>query len=65
MHDINFRAATAIFGHFGIEWNARHDRAGAAGALAWIDFYKEQTPAVAQRDLGGWMPPKTGRSYKP
>jgi alpha-galactosidase len=38
VHDLSFRAATALFGHFGIEWDiasaGERDRAGLAEAIA-------------------------------
>jgi alpha-galactosidase len=41
-HDLGFRAASALFGHLGIEWDLRQasdvDRTDLA---AWIAFYKE------------------------
>ncbi len=42
-HDLSFRAATAVFGHLGIEW----DLAAADGRVleelaAWIGFYKAE-----------------------
>jgi alpha-galactosidase len=51
-HDLNFRAATAVFGHLGIEW----DLAGASDAeLAelgdWIAFYKEHRELLLGGDL--------------
>ena len=50
-HDLSFRAGTALFGHFGIEWDlaARHAggarRAGRAGSRC----YKELRAAAAHR----------------
>lgn len=45
-HPLNFRAATAIFGHLGIEWDLRKASATELEELgAWIAFYK------AHRDL--------------
>jgi alpha-galactosidase len=42
-HSLAFRAATAVFAHFGIEWDLRtaspHERAELA---AWVAFYKEE-----------------------
>jgi alpha-galactosidase len=41
VHDLSFRVATALFGHFGIEWDVtsagEEERAGLAEAIA---FYK-------------------------
>ena len=45
-HDLNFRAATAIFGHLGIEWDLSRASDAELGQLAdWIAFY------TAHRDL--------------
>jgi alpha-galactosidase len=45
-HDLSFRAATAVFGHLGIEWDlARVDTEELAELAEWIDFFK------AHRDL--------------
>ena len=47
-HDFGFRAATAIFGHLGIEWDLRQATESERAALAeWIAFYK------ASRELIG------------
>lgn len=41
-HDLAFRAATAIFGHFGIEWDLREATSDELEELsAWVDFYKQ------------------------
>ncbi|GAA1874927.1 alpha-galactosidase [Lapillicoccus jejuensis] len=46
IHDLNFRAATAVFGHLGIEWDlASATEAELAELRPWLDFYK------AHRDL--------------
>ncbi len=40
-HDLNFRAATAVFGHLGIEWDLADASERALAELgAWISFYK-------------------------
>lgn len=40
-HDLNFRAATALFGHLGIEWDVRQaDQREFAELAEWISFYK-------------------------
>lgn len=40
-HDLGFRAATALFGHFGIEWDlAEATDAELAELGAWIELYK-------------------------
>lgn len=49
-HDLSFRAATAVFGHFGIEWDLAQATDDELSELGWwIDWYK------ANRDvlLGG------------
>jgi len=47
-HQTGFRAATALLGHFGIEWDLRglgpEDRAEVA---AWVALHKEARPVVA------------------
>jgi alpha-galactosidase len=52
MHDLNFRAATAVFGHLGVEWNlleltdrARHE------LTAWVDFYRRHRALLLGGDL--------------
>ncbi|OIH82384.1 alpha-galactosidase [Arthrobacter sp. UCD-GKA] len=41
-HDLGFMARTAIFGHFGIEWNiARIDDSLGTELAQWVDFHKE------------------------
>ena len=41
-HDLSFRAATAVFGHFGIEWDLRKASPGERAELAdWIAFHKQ------------------------
>ena len=41
-HDLNFRAATAVFGHLGIEWDLRRASAADMAELGeWIEFYKQ------------------------
>jgi len=40
---LQFRAATALFGHFGIEWDiTTTDEADRAALSEWITLYKEQ-----------------------
>jgi alpha-galactosidase len=46
IHDLGFRAATAVFGHLGIEWDLRAASASELAELAeWVQFFK------AHRDL--------------
>ncbi|MFJ6417307.1 alpha-galactosidase [Paeniglutamicibacter sp. NPDC091659] len=41
-HDLGFMARTAIFGHFGIEWNISGIDENLGAELAgWVDFHKE------------------------
>ncbi|KQR10574.1 alpha-galactosidase [Cellulomonas sp. Leaf334] len=41
-HDLSFRAATALFGHLGIEWDLQEaDDAQRADLTAWIALYKD------------------------
>ena len=41
-HDLNFRAATAVFGHFGIEWDLAQATEDELQQLSWwINWYKE------------------------
>jgi alpha-galactosidase len=52
LHDLAFRAGTAIFGHLGIEW----DLAAATGEEIaelgeWVAFYKEQRGLLLAGDL--------------
>jgi alpha-galactosidase len=50
--DLSFRVATALFGHFGIEWDiasaAQEDQAALADAIA---FYKEVRPLLHKGTL--------------
>jgi alpha-galactosidase len=43
-HDLSFRAITAMFGHFGLEWDVRHladsERTELAGAIALFKQYR-------------------------
>nr|WP_269451978.1 alpha-galactosidase [Tessaracoccus coleopterorum] len=51
-HDLSFRAATAVFGHFGIEWDlAQADEEELAELGWWIDWYKANRAVL----LGGDM----------
>ncbi len=41
-HDLSYRAATAVFGHLGVEWNLLDvDERGLAELRRWIDWYKQ------------------------
>lgn len=42
-HSLGFRAATALFGHFGIEWDLREATPGELEELAaWVALYKQE-----------------------
>ncbi|WP_179646766.1 alpha-galactosidase [Spinactinospora alkalitolerans] len=46
-HVIDFRAGTALFGHFGIEWDiTRADPDDAARLGEWVALYKELRPLL-------------------
>jgi alpha-galactosidase len=46
VHDLSFRAGTAMFGHLGIEWDLRKATPAELAELGqWVEFYK------ANRDL--------------
>jgi alpha-galactosidase len=52
VHDLGFRAGTAIFGHLGIEWDlALASAAEIAELRAWIAFYKEHRELLLTGDL--------------
>ncbi len=52
MHDLGFRAATAVFGHLGIEWDLRAASTSELAELAeWILFYKENRSLLNGGDL--------------
>lgn len=51
-HDLNFRAATAVFGHLGIEWDLTTATAAEMAELAdWVAFYKEHRDLLFGGDL--------------
>ncbi|HET6533364.1 MAG TPA: alpha-galactosidase [Actinoplanes sp.] len=51
-HDLGFRAATAIFGHLGIEWDlARATAAELEELRDWIGFYKRHRDLLLAGDL--------------
>ena len=51
-HDLGFRAATAIFGHLGIEWDlGTATDADLAELTAWIAFYKRERGLLLRGDL--------------
>ena len=52
MHDLSFRAATAIFGHFGIEWDLSAATAQELAQLKeWVSFYKANRKLLMGGDL--------------
>ncbi|MFC7625283.1 alpha-galactosidase [Microlunatus sp. GCM10028923] len=51
-HDLSFRAGTAVFGHFGIEWDlAEATEAELAELGGWIDFFKAERGLLLGGDL--------------
>jgi alpha-galactosidase len=51
-HDLGFRAATAIFGHLGIEWDlTKATDPELAELRAWIRFYKHERDLLLRGDL--------------
>jgi alpha-galactosidase len=51
-HDLGFRAATAIFGHLGIEWDlAEATPAETAELREWIAFYRRRRDLLHGGDL--------------
>lgn len=52
VHDLDFRAATAVFGHLGIEWDlAEASDEELAALAAWISFYKKHRHLVLDGDV--------------
>ena len=52
IHDLDFRAATAIFGHLGIEWDlSKASDTELADLGVWIDFYKQHRDLLLRGDL--------------
>jgi alpha-galactosidase len=46
-HSLAFRAATALFGHFGIEWDLREASAEELDELAaWVALYKQERELI-------------------
>ncbi|HEX8080908.1 MAG TPA: alpha-galactosidase [Jatrophihabitans sp.] len=47
-HSLAFRAATALFGHFGIEWDLRRASADELEELtAWVSLYKQERELIS------------------
>lgn len=52
VHDLDYRAATALFGHLGIEWDLRTASDQELAELAgWIAFYKAHRDLLADGDM--------------
>jgi alpha-galactosidase len=52
IHDLSFRAATAVFGHLGIEWDLSAATAQELADLReWISFYKANRRLLMSGDL--------------
>ena len=52
LHTLGFRAATAVFGHLGIEWDlAAATTEELAELTEWIQLYKERRPLLFTGDL--------------
>jgi alpha-galactosidase len=46
-HDLSFRAATALFGHFGIEWDlCAADPAERAELRSWVEYYRSMRDLI-------------------
>ncbi|MGI3782543.1 MAG: alpha-galactosidase, partial [Janthinobacterium lividum] len=51
-HELRFRAATAIWGHLGVEWDlTQASETELAELTAWIAFYKEHRALLLRGDL--------------
>jgi alpha-galactosidase len=52
VHDLTFRAATAVFGHFGIEWDLTAATSQELSQLnEWVSFYKANRRLLMSGDL--------------
>jgi alpha-galactosidase len=52
VHSLSFRAATAVFGHLGIEWDLTTATAQDLAQLAeWVSFYKANRTLLMSGDL--------------
>ena len=61
-HSLAFRAATALFGHFGIEWDLRTATKDELAELAdWVALYKEERHLIHTGAVIHFDPP--GGSY--
>jgi alpha-galactosidase len=46
-HDLSFRASTALFGHFGVEWNiSKASEVERAELAEWIELHKRFRPLI-------------------
>jgi alpha-galactosidase len=60
IHDLGFRAGTALFGHLGIEWDlALASEREMAELKAWIAFYIPRRHSSAPRWSGRVWPPRS------
>src|SRR5690606_9989789 len=49
LHDLNYRAATAVFGHLGVEWDLAEASDDELRDLGWwIDWYKHNRRTLLQ-----------------
>jgi alpha-galactosidase len=52
VHDLTFRAATAVFGHLGIEWDLTHATDAQLAELGeWVALFKEQRGLLLGGDV--------------
>ncbi|NTW42630.1 MAG: alpha-galactosidase, partial [Cellulomonadaceae bacterium] len=52
VHDLSFRAGTAMWGHFGVEWDLTKASDDDAAALArWVAFHKEVRTLIHTGDV--------------
>ena len=52
IHSLDFRAATAVFGHLGIEWDLTQAGQGELATLqAWIGFFKAERGLLLRGDV--------------
>jgi alpha-galactosidase len=51
-HDLSFRAATAVFGHLGVEWDLAEATPAEAAELAeWIGFFRRERDLLLGGDV--------------
>jgi alpha-galactosidase len=52
VHDLSFRAASAVFGHLGVEWDLAEATDGELAELGdWIAFFKQERDLLLGGDL--------------